>query len=326
MAGQLLARLGSTIVLVWLVLTGVFFLLHLLPGEPGAIYEDARVPREHRERVRALYGLDRSLPEQYGRWLGGVASGEWGFSFSRQRPVTRILAETVPATLALSIAAFALELGLGLGLGLYAAARARSRIDGAIRNLSLALWATPTFWLALLLFLAFAIELPLFPAGGTGSLDRHQGGLAALGDFLAHLALPALALGLPAGAAMARFVRATVLEQMAQPFYLSALARGLSPRRALLRHALRPGLAPIAQTAGLSLAGLLSGTLAVEVVFAWPGLGRASYDALVARDYPLLLAGTALSTLIVVAGSSVAETLQAALDPRIRDARGRRDA
>lgn len=320
MARALLARLGSTLVLVWLVLSGAFFLLHLLPGEPGAVYEDPRVPREHRQRLRAIYGLDRPLLEQYARWLGGVARGEWGYSLSQQRPVTRILAETVPATLTLALAALALELTLGLGLGLAAAARARSRLDGAIRNLSLALWAMPAFWLALLLFLLFALEWPLFPAGGMRALDRPAGALAGARDLVAHLTLPAIALGLPAAAALARFVRATVLEQMAQAFFLSARARGLSPARVLVRHALRPGLAPIAQAVGLSFAGLLSGSLAVEVVFAWPGLGRAAYDALSARDYPLLLAATAVSTLCVVGGSFVAEALQLAFDPRVRDA------
>jgi peptide/nickel transport system permease protein len=308
-----LSRLGASLLLVWLVLTGVFFLLHLLPGDPGTIFEDPRVPRAQRERLRAVYGLDRPLVEQYGRWLRGVASGEWGYSFSQQRPVATILRETLPATLLLSSTAFVLELGLGIGLGMLAAARARSLLDGTIRVLSMALGATPAFWLALLLFLAFAIRIPLFPAGGMRTPGSGPG-------LLAHLVLPALALGLPAAAAAARFVRATLLEQMAQPFHLSARARGLAPARVFLQHALRPGLAPIVQLAGLSLAALLSGTLAVEVVFAWPGLGRASYDALVARDYPLLLAGTAISTLVVVAGSFLAESLHAALDPRVRDA------
>lgn len=320
MAGKLLGRLGASLLLVWLVLTGVFFLLHLLPGDPGTVFEDPRVPREQRERLRAVYGLDRPLLVQYGSWLGGVASGEWGYSFSQQRPVSEILRDTVPATLLLSSSALGIELVLGLALGLLAAAKARTALDGTIRVVSLALWATPAFWLALLLFLAFAIAWPVFPPGGLRGVEAGAGFFARAGDLAAHLFLPALALGLPAAAATARFVRATLLDQMAQPHFLAARARGLSASRVFWRHALRPGLAPIAQVAGLSLAALLSGTLAVEVVFAWPGLGRASYDALVARDYPLLLAGTALSTLMVVAGSFFAEALHAALDPRVRDA------
>ena len=320
MTRLLLVRIAASLLLSWLVLTGVFFLLHLLPGDPGAAFEDPRVPRAQRERLREIYGLDRPLAVQYGRWLAGIATGEWGYSFSQQRPVGAILGETLPPTLLLSATALAVELTVGFALGMLAAVRAHRFVDHLIRACSLALWSVPAFWFGLLLFLLFAIEWRFFPAGGWREVGSRAGALAAGGDIGWHLVLPALALGLPAGAATARFVRATLLEQLSAPFVTSALARGLSPSRVLWRHALRAGLGPITQVAGLSLAALLSGTLAVEVVFAWPGLGRATYEALVARDYPLLLAGTAVSALAVLAGSFVAETIHAALDPRVRDA------
>jgi peptide/nickel transport system permease protein len=317
----LFARFAAALVACWIVLTAVFFLLRFLPGEPGAIFEDPRVPQAQRERLRAVYGLDRPLPEQYLRWIGGVARGEWGYSLSQHRPVGQILRESAPNTVLLSSAAFLLELGLGLALGVAAAARAGSFADRAIRVFSITLWSLPTFWFGLMLLAAFAVAWPVFPAGAMRSVegDAFGPGGRAL-DLLWHLALPAAAIGLPAAAATARFVRATVLERLAEPFVQSARARGLSTGRVLWTHALRAGLAPIAQLAGLSLAALLSGTIAVEVVFAWPGIGRATYDALVARDYPLLLAGTALSAAFVLAGSFLAEALQAGLDPRLRDA------
>ena len=261
-----------------------------------AVFEDPRVPQEHRARLRAVYGLDRTLPEQYLRWIGGVARGEWGYSLSQHRPVGQILRESAPKTLLLSSAALVLELGLGLALGVAAASRAGTFADRAVA------------W-------------PLFPPGAMCSVDADGFGLGRRAvDLLWHLALPAAAIGLPAAAATARFVRSTVLERLAEPFVQSARARGLSPHRVLWSHALRAGLAPLAQLAGLSLAALLSGTIAVEVVFAWPGIGRTTFDALVARDYPLLLAGTALSAAFVLAGSFLAEALQAWLDPRLRDA------
>ena len=317
----LLARLTSALLASWIVLTAVFFLLRLLPGEPGTIFEDPRVPQEQRQRLRTIYGLDRPLPEQYVRWLGGVARGEWGYSLSQHRPVGQILRETAPNTLLLSGAALLLELGLGLALGVAAAARADSVADRGMRLLSITLWSLPTFWLGLMLMAAFAVALPLFPPGAMRSVDADELGLGRrVLDLLWHLALPAAAIGVPAAAATARFVRSTVLERLGEPFVQSARARGLSAGRVLWTHALRAGLAPIAQLAGLSLAALLSGTIAVEVVFGWPGIGRATYDALVARDYPLLLAGTALSAAFVLAGSFLAELLQTWLDPRLRDA------
>lgn len=321
MTRALLGRFASALLAGWIVLTAVFFLLRLLPGEPGAAFEDPRVPQEYRQRLRAIYGLDRPLPEQYARWVGGVARGEWGYSLSQHRPVGEILRETAPNTLLLSGAALLVELGLGLALGVAAAARAGSRFDHGLRAISLALWSVPTFWLGLMLIAGFAVALPLFPPGAMRAVESGSFGLwrRAL-DFAWHLALPAAAIGLPAAAATARFVRSMVLERLGEPFVQSARARGLSARRVLWGHALRAGLAPIAQLAGLSLAALLSGTIAVEVVFGWPGLGRATYDALVARDYPLLLAGTALSATFVLAGSFLAEALQAWLDPRLRDA------
>lgn len=321
MSRALLARLASALVACWIVLTAVFFLLRLLPGDPGTIFEDPRIPQEQRLRLRSIYGLDRPLPEQYLRWLGGVARGEWGYSLSQHRPVGQILRETAPNTLLLSSAALVLELGLGLVLGVAAAARAGSLADRGLRVLSITLWSLPTFWFGLMLLGALAVAWPLFPPGMMRSVDADAfGPVGRALDLLRHLALPAAAIGLPAAAATARFVRSTVLERLAEPYVQSARARGLSPGRVLWTHALRSGLAPIAQLAGLSLAALLSGTIAVEVVFAWPGIGRATYDALVARDYPLLLAGTALSATFVLAGSFLAEALQAWLDPRLRDA------
>lgn len=321
MIRALLARLASALLACWIVLTAVFFLLRLLPGEPGAAFEDPRVPQEQRLRLRAIYGLDRPLPEQYLRWLGGVARGEWGYSLSQHRPVGQILRETAPNTLLLSAAALLIELALGLALGVAAAARAGSWLDQGLRALSLALWSLPTFWLGLMLLAALAVALPVFPPGAMRDVDAGTLGFWGRGlDLAWHLALPAAAIGLPAAAATARFVRSTVLERLGEPFVQSARARGLSELRVLWTHALRAGLGPIAQLAGLSLAALLSGTIAVEVVFGWPGLGRATFDALVARDYPLLLAGTALSAAFVLAGSFLAEALQAWLDPRLRDA------
>jgi peptide/nickel transport system permease protein len=314
-------RLAAAFGLLLLVVSGAFALLEALPGDAAAAYEDPRVPPAQRERLRAVYGLDRPAAERYLRFLAAAARGEWGWSFAHHRPVGRVVADALPWTLLLATAALALEFGLGIPLGLWAARRAGSVADHAIRGATLALWALPSFWLGLLLLIAFAYGWRVLPTGGvaTPGAEGWTAG-ARFADLLRHLVLPAAALGVPAAAATARFVRASLLEVAGERFLLAARARGLPGRAVLWRHALRAALSPVLQLFGLSLAGLLSGSLAIEVVFGWPGLGRTTFDALAARDHPVLLAGAALSAATVIAGSFVAELLHLTLDPRVRRA------
>jgi peptide/nickel transport system permease protein len=312
-------RLAAGLLLLWLVLSATFALLHLLPGGPGALAEDPRVPATQRLRVRAALGLDRPLAERYGRYLAATARGDWGVSFAQQRPVAALVAESAPHTAALAGAALLLELLLGIPLGALAARHAGRAFDHAARTLALALWSMPAFWLGLALLLLLAVEWPLLPAGGIASPGAAGWPAGARWlDALAHLALPALALGLPAAAATARFARAALLESAAEPFALAGRARGLRPATLFLRHILRPAGAPLVELAGLSAASLISGSLAVEVVFSRPGLGRLAFDALDGRDYPVLLAVTAVAAAAVVAAGLAADLAQAVLDPRSR--------
>lgn len=319
MAAAILRRSAAALALLIVVLTGAFALLEALPGDAAAAFEDPRVPPAQRARLRAVYGLDRPAPERFVRFLGAAARGDWGYSFSHHRPVAQVLGAALPWTLALAGAALALEFGLGIPLGLWAARRAGSAADHALRAGALALWTLPSFWLGLLLLLAFAFGWRLLPPGGVGSPGAESWPLGArLVDFARHLALPAAAIGLPAAAATARFVRASLLEIAGEGFLLAARARGLAPGRVVWGHALRAAASPVLQLFGLSLASLLSGSLAVEVVFGWPGLGRVTYEALGARDQPVLLAGATLAAVTVLAGSLVAELAHLALDPRVR--------
>jgi peptide/nickel transport system permease protein len=320
MAKVLARRLSVAAALVLAVVTAAFLLVEALPGGPGALPEDPRVPPAQSERLRAAWGLDRPLGERYGRFLISALRGDWGPSLAQHRPVAAVIADALPWTLVLSGAALLIECAGGLALGLAAARRPGGALDRALGVATLALRAMPGFWLALLLLATFAVRWPLAPPGGVSSPGLPGGPLARLADLLAHLALPALAVGLPAAAGAARFVRAALLEIAAEPFVAAARARGLGPVRVLFGHALRAATAPLAQLLGFSIGGLLSGSLAVEVVFAWPGMGRVVFDALAARDYPVLVAGAALSAVAVVAGSALAELAHAALDPRVRDA------
>lgn len=312
-------RAAAALLMTWLVVSAAFGLLHLLPGGPGALTEDPRVPPRQRLELRATLGLDRPLGERYARFVAAAVRGDWGVSFAQQRPVATLIAESAPHTLALAGGALAIEMLLGVALGALAARRAGSWLDQSLRAVTLTLWSLPAFWFGLALLLAFAIGWPLLPAGGLASPGAAGWGWSARwGDALAHLALPALALGVPAAAATARFTRAALLDAADEPFALAARARGLSPSSLFLRHQLRPASAALVELAGLSAAGLLSGSLAIEIVFSRPGLGRLAHDALQARDYPVLLAATALAAAAVVAAGLAADLAQAALDPRSR--------
>lgn len=319
MAAYVARRLAAGLLLLWLVLTASFVLLQMLPGGPGAVAEDPRVPAAQRLRIRAVLGLDRPIAERYGRFLFAAARGDWGISFVHQRPVTALVAHNAPHTALLAGSALAVELLLGIPLGALAARRAGRALDHLLRASAIVLWSLPSFWFGLALLLALAVGWPLLPAGGISSPGAAGWPWGArLVDGLAHLALPALALGLPAAAGTARFARAALLEVASEPYVLAARARGLRPAALFFRHSLRPASAPLVELAGLSAAGLLSGSLAVEVVFSRPGLGRLAFESLSGRDYPVLLAVTGCTAAAVVLVGLAADVAQAALDPRGR--------
>jgi len=319
MAAFLLRRSASALLLLLFVLSGTFFLLHLAPGDPAVIVEDPRVPPAQRAELHRLWGLDRPLGVQYLAWLVAAARGEWGYSFQHHRAVSQVLGEALPPTLLLAGSALGIEWLVGLPLGVAAARRRGRAFDHLVRGASLFVYSIPVFWLGLMAILCFSLRWPLFPARHLHAPDAAElSAFGRLADTLHHLVLPALALGLPSAAALARFVRASLLDALRQDFVLAARARGLGETRVVWRHALRNALGSLTQLFGLSLAFLLSGTLTVEVVFAWPGLGRVTFDALMTRDFPVVLASTAISAAMVVVGSLVADLLLAWADPRVR--------
>ena len=317
----LLRRLAASLFLLFLVLTVTFFLLHLAPGDPSNFIQNDSAPREYREHLRSLYGLDRPLPEQYLRWLGAVARGDWGVSFSQHRPVARALADALPATLLLAGSALLVQYGAGLALGVAAARRQGKAADHLIRVGSLLLYSQPVFWLGLMAVLLFSLRWPILPASHLRSVGAEDWGTAArLADLARHLVLPALVLGLSEAGGTARFVRNSLLEVMGREYMRTARAKGLSERRVIWVHGMRTALLPVIQLFALSLPALLNGSLVTEVVFALPGLGRLTVDAIYARDYPLILATTAFGAALVLAGNLLADLLQALTDPRTRDA------
>lgn len=321
MLRPLALRALAGLVVIWGVVSLVFLLLHVAPGDPAALLLGPTATPAQIAAQREALGLDRALPVQYAGWLVRFVQGDWGSSIVSGRPARAVLAEAWPATATLVILSLVLSYLLGLTLGLVQAARAGTRTDTLLSVISVTLFALPGYWLGLMLVMLFTYRLRLLPAFGAAGLDAEflsPGGQ--LLDALRHLALPAATLTLVGLGGIARFVRGALSDVRGSLFLTVARAKGLDSRTVLLRHALRNALIPVLTLLGLSLPALFSGAVFVEAIFAWPGVGRVLVDAVAARDYPVVLAATAVSAALVVAGGLLADALSAAADPRLRHA------
>jgi len=319
-------RVLRAIPLVLGVATVVFFILHLAPGDPTARYLGPNVPQEVVERIRTDMGLDRPLHVRYVRWMGSVLTGDFGYSLERNRRVGALFAEMAPNTFLLSGTALALAFLAGIGLGVVQAVRQHSLWDRVSSVASLFFYSMPSFWLALMLVLVFSHHAegwawwPLdLPASGMHDVDYpFLSPWEKVVDRVRHLVLPAAALSLVLAAGIARYMRSGMLEVIRQDYIRTARAKGLPERSVILRHGLRNALGPVVTLFGLYFPMLLGGTVFVETVFAWPGMGKLVVDAIAQRDYPVVLAGTYLFGVLVVAGNLAADLLYGLLDPRIR--------
>ncbi len=316
----ILRRLAAAIPLVWLVLTLTFVVVHALPGNFSDLLISSHRTPKAQERISRCYGLDLPLWRQYLRWLHSAVRGDFGISFSYQRPVADVVWEAVPPTLLLTGSALAIDFSLGLALAITAVRRPNGVLDRLSTILSLGIYGMPSFWLAGLAILVFSLFLGWLPSSHMHSVGADSlSGLASLSDLLRHLVLPAACLGITGAAATARYLRASMLDLRHARFILAARARGLPERRILGCHVLRPALLPVATLVGLSLPALISGSVVIEAIFSWPGIGQVLWKAAVAQDVPVILAVTLLVTTAVIAGNLVADLLYAVVDPRARD-------
>ena len=314
-----LRRIGAGIVLIWLVASVTFVLVALAPGDAASRLADPRVPAAARERWRRDFGLDRPLPVRYAAWLSATVRGDLGSSWNDRRKVSAVLGEALPNTLLLASLGLLLELGGGVALALVQLRRPHGAGDRLITLGSLTAYALPTFGVALALLNLFAYRLPLFPPSHMHSLEGEMmHGWPRFFDLLEHLALPVVAIGVTGVGAVARYLRGSLLDERMEHYVLAARARGCSERRALLAHALPNALLPLITMTGMSLPFLVSGSLVIEVVFSWPGMGQAMFNAALARDLPVLLGGTLVATAAVVVGNLLADMAYAIVDPRVR--------
>jgi peptide/nickel transport system permease protein len=314
-------RIAQALVTFFVALTLLFALMRLAPGDPVARLEGQRpmTPQEI-ERIRERFGVNQPLWRQYRSFLAGVTQGDLGTSIEYNRPVTRLLAERLPATLLLGASVVLLNFTIGLWLGVRQALRRGTREDRALTLLSLTGYATPSFWLALVLAWLVGVRLRWLPSAGLS--DPLLGPEAPLAtraaDVVAHLALPALTLTLVTIAGTMRYQRSAMLEVLHLPYIVTARAKGLSERRVTWRHAWRNALFPVITLLGLWLPLLVTGSVFVESVFAWPGLGSLAAAAAGNRDYPLLMGTSILAGGLLVLSSLLADLAYAALDPRVR--------
>jgi peptide/nickel transport system permease protein len=310
---RFLARrlLYSAVVLIG-VLVVVFALVHLVPGDPVRIALGTRYSPQAYDALRSASGLDKPIVEQFFSYIGSALTGDLGVSFRNGDPVTVILLERLPATISLALAGIVIALLIALPAGIWSALREGRVSDAIIRVASQFGVSVPDFWMGILLIALFATTLGWLPTSGYQPLLDNPGG------WLRHIALPALTVGLVAGAIMTRYVRSAVLEVASMGYVRTARSKGLPPRVVTFRHTVRNALIPVLTITGIQLATVLGGVIVVEVVFAWPGLGRLVYNAVAARDYPVIQGAVLLIAALFLLINLIVDVLYAVVDPRIR--------
>lgn len=296
-----------------------FLLLHLAPGDAADVLagEAGGATPEYVAELRARFGLDQPLPVQLGRYLANVATLDLGWSFRHQKSVTELIGSRLPATLLLMLAAVATAFTVGVLAGVTAARFLRKLPDTVISVLALLAYATPIFWVGLMLILLFSVHLGWLPSGGIETVGADLTGVERVLDIARHMVLPTVTLALFFLALYARLMRASMLEVYGQDFVTTARAKGLTERRVAYRHVLRNALLPMVTMLGLQIGSLLGGSVLVETVFGWPGLGRLAFEAVFQRDHNLLLGILLLSSVLVVVANVVVDLVYAQLDPRI---------
>ena len=321
LSGWLFARGVQAVATLAVVLVLLFVLMRIAPGDPlGRLASDRPVTPAEIAALRARYGLDRPLVEQFVTYVRGAVRGDFGTSIEYGRPVGALIAERLPATLLLGGVVLLVNFTVGLWLGAVQAIHRGSRLDRWLTAVSLAGHALPSFWLGLVLAWLVGVRWRWLPAAGMEDplLDPTAGVVAHAADVLAHLVLPAVTLCIVSLAATMRYQRRAMIEVLRRPYIATARAKGLPESQVRHRHAWRNALFPVLTLFGLWLPILVTGAVFVESVFAWPGLGLLAADAVGARDYPLLMGTASLAAGLVVAGGIVTDLAYALLDPRVR--------
>ncbi|HYB41140.1 MAG TPA: ABC transporter permease [Candidatus Methylomirabilis sp.] len=312
-------RVAQSAVLVLVVVTVCFLLIQMAPGDPVLyLYGAQTLSAETLQALRHQWGLDRPLWRQYLAYVGNVARGDLGYSQINRQPVSAMLGRIAPNTLLLMLPSVVVATLAGVVLGVSAARRVNSGWDYAIGTLSMVGYSTPPFWLGIVLIIVFASGLGWLPTQGMATLGASSRGLAHAADVAAHMILPTCVLSWWYLAAFARLTRASMLEESRKPYLMTARMKGLPERRVLYHHALRNASRPVLTMLGLHLGTMFAGAVMTEVVFAWPGMGRLTFNAILQHDYPVVMAVFLVIGTAVVMTNLVIDLLYGVLDPRIR--------
>ncbi len=315
----LVQRVLKMVAMVFAIIVANFLLVHAAPGDPASVMagEAGAADPQFLAQLRKQFGLDQPLSTQLWIYVSHVAQGDLGVSYRQQRPVAGLILERLSATLLLTGTAFVLAIIGGITLGALAARRVGHTSDSLITVLALGFYATPTFWVGLMMVLVFSVWLDWLPSFGMKTVGADLTGAAALLDTARYLVLPGLTLGLFYMAVYARLTRAAMLEVASQDFVRTARAKGVPEGGVQRRHVLRNALLPVVTVAGIQAGQLIGGAILVETVFAWPGIGRLAFDALLARDYQILLGVFLATSVLVLVFNLITDLLYAWIDPRV---------
>lgn len=318
-ARYILSRFAKAIVVLLGIVVLNFCLIHAAPGDPAAVMagEAGAADEIFLQQLREKFGLDQPFHVQLWSYVSGVLQLDLGYSYRQDAPVLDLILDRLPATLLLTGSAFFISIGLGILAGAMAAVRVGSWADTAITTLALLFYATPLFWVALMGILLFSVQLGWLPAFGMETVGGGYTGFARWLDIAHHLVLPALTLGLFFTAIYTRMARASMLETAGEDFVKTARAKGLTEGKITRRHVMRNAMLPVVTLAGLQAGQIVGGAVLTETVFAWPGIGRLMFDALLQRDYNLLLGVFLISSAMVLLFNLITDLIYLVVDPRI---------
>ena len=323
MSRYLVRRLAYAILTFFGITVATFALVHSVPGDPITFYIGRAgiqtIPPETLDAIRREYHLDEPLPTQYVHWLGGILTFDFGRSIVERRPVGELIVEKLPHTLQLNFAAFFIAAIIGIPIGLWSATHSGRRLERASAVLFFLLYSLPSFWVALLLMQLFAVKLEVLPLYGMSSDEWYELGTAAkVWDRMKHMVLPVLTLTYAQLAIFARFSKSALTEVIRADFITAARARGAGEVRVLWRHAFRNALIPLITLLGLTIPFLISGSVIVEQIFQWDGVGLLYFDAILTRDYPVVMGLTVATAIITLFASVLSDILYVLADPRVR--------